>query len=206
MLMKELLDQLSKPGQTVAAIAKQIDGIGEKRLKKALNQAGYQFRNQAPKGWFFAGEGAEPLDKSIFDYTTITPQTNKPRMSKNVKLNSHEIHPEATKKNIDDKSNVKSDSPKRETNVNDYSKLMYEELKAIRGLLQPGKPKERQIVSNNLLERISGLNPNAEKVRKTIVIDETISKQLDQFAKKKRVTKSDLLEVALLDLFEKYGG
>ncbi|KSU81986.1 hypothetical protein GA0061096_3582 [Fictibacillus enclensis] len=92
MLIKELLDQLTKPGQTVAAIAKQIEGIGEKRLKKALNQAGYQFRNQAPKGWFFAGEGAEPLDKSIFDYTTLAPQTNKPRMSKNVKLNSHEIH------------------------------------------------------------------------------------------------------------------
>ncbi|WP_419179347.1 ribbon-helix-helix domain-containing protein [Gottfriedia acidiceleris] len=37
-----------------------------------------------------------------------------------------------------------------------------------------------------------------------MVIDDDIAKQLDQFAKQKRVNKSDLLEVALLDLFERY--
>ncbi|MDN4075467.1 ribbon-helix-helix domain-containing protein [Fictibacillus terranigra] len=43
-------------------------------------------------------------------------------------------------------------------------------------------------------------------MRKTIVIDKAIAEQLDQFAKKKRITKSDLLEVALLDLFQRYKG
>ena len=36
------------------------------------------------------------------------------------------------------------------------------------------------------------------------MIDDDIAKQVDQFAKQKRVNKSDLLEVALLDLFERY--
>jgi hypothetical protein len=54
------------------------------------------------------------------------------------------------------------------------------------------------------LERIGGLNKSSNKVRKTIVIDENVAKLLDQLAEEKRVNKSDLLEVALLDLSERY--
>ena len=81
---------------------------------------------------------------------------------------------------------------------------MYEELKAIRGLLQVGEPKVKGIAPDSLLERISGLNKASHKVRKTIVIDENVAKLLDQLAEEKRVNKSDLLEIALLDLFERY--
>ncbi len=189
MIIKDLLNELSKPGQTVAGIAKQIEGVGEKRLKNALNQVGYRFRNQSPKEWFFAAEGSQPLDKSIFDY---------------VKPDSHSYHTETHKPGENNTPDVNSISHTGETNVKDYSKLMYDELKAIRSLLQKHNRKNTVNVSNDLLERISGLNKAAEKTRKTIVIDKTISEQLDQFAKEKRVTKSNLLELALLDLFNRY--
>lgn len=64
----EILSELSKQGQTESGIAKQIEGIEEDRLKAALNEEGYPFRNHSPKGWFFVGKGAEPLEKSILEY------------------------------------------------------------------------------------------------------------------------------------------
>lgn len=89
-----------------------------------------------------------------------------------------------------------------------YSKLMLEELQAIRGLLQTGGTKDKGIdkgiAPDNLFECLNGLNRAANKNRKTFMIDEDIAERLDQFAKEKRVTKSDLLEVALQDLFERY--
>lgn len=51
-----------------SAVAKEIDGISKDPLAAALNAAGYRYSNAKPKGWKFAGEGDESLDKSIFDY------------------------------------------------------------------------------------------------------------------------------------------
>jgi hypothetical protein len=62
-----ILKALSE-GFRTTDIAKRISGISEKTLRQALKAAGYEFRNYGQKGWFFVGEGEEPLDKSIFDY------------------------------------------------------------------------------------------------------------------------------------------
>lgn len=35
-------------------------GIGEKKLKEALHNAGYEYRNSGQKGWYYVGEGEEP--------------------------------------------------------------------------------------------------------------------------------------------------
>ncbi|MGW6298625.1 hypothetical protein [Peribacillus butanolivorans] len=45
MKIKEVLDELSMPGNTVAKIAKYKAKIGEKRLKEELHNAGYEYRN-----------------------------------------------------------------------------------------------------------------------------------------------------------------
>jgi hypothetical protein len=60
------------------------------------------------------------------------------------------------------------------------------------------KPKE-----NSLLARISGLE-KGQKTRKTIVINHKVGELLDQFAEQSRFNKSDLLEIAILDLIERY--
>ena len=41
-----------------ANIAKRADvHLSEKLLRKALNKAGYEYRNSGEKGWYFVGEG-----------------------------------------------------------------------------------------------------------------------------------------------------
>jgi hypothetical protein len=237
MLIKDILAELAKPGENTRTVAKRMEGIGEKRLVSLLKQAGYEFSNNAPRGWHYTNEGEEPLDKDIFNVKSGSPSSrrkveiNSHKNEVDVKPNSPGLEKKVNSPSLKDEMNVQSHSPKErrigevlvkptsqkvnepnkekgfdsETDVNeDYSKLMYEELKTIRGLLQAQEPKGKVVVSDSLLDRISGLNRAASKTRKTIVIDDNIAKQLDQFAKKKRVNKSDLIEVALLDLFERY--
>ncbi|MFE4242186.1 hypothetical protein [Peribacillus butanolivorans] len=81
MKIKEVLDELSMPGNTVAKIAKYKAKIGEKRLKEALHNAGYEYRNKNPKGWFYAGEGEQPLYQSVFEFISV--QTSLPDVKQN---------------------------------------------------------------------------------------------------------------------------
>ncbi|ECO1677967.1 hypothetical protein XO47_15175 [Listeria monocytogenes] len=70
MKIGDVLNEVKKPGETIASVAKRIDGISEKPLRKVLKSAGYEFSNREPKGWIYIGQDPEPLEKSIFDFTT----------------------------------------------------------------------------------------------------------------------------------------
>ena len=78
MKIKELLDELSVTGNTIAKIAQDKVGIGEKRLKNALHNAGYEYRNKNPKGWFYAKEGKEPLYQSCLKASFIESKNSLP--------------------------------------------------------------------------------------------------------------------------------
>ncbi|MFF2290466.1 hypothetical protein [Peribacillus butanolivorans] len=82
----EVLDELSMKGNTVAKIAKNKAKIGEGKLKEALHNTGYEYHNKSPKGWFYAGEGEQPLYQSVFEFISV--QTSLP----DVKQNSPSIH------------------------------------------------------------------------------------------------------------------
>ncbi|MGE7766839.1 hypothetical protein [Peribacillus sp. NPDC096540] len=61
MKIKEVIDELSMTGSTVAKVTKDKAKIGERRLKEAVHNEGYEYRNKNPKGWFYAGEGEQLL-------------------------------------------------------------------------------------------------------------------------------------------------
>lgn len=212
MLIKEVLAELAKTGRTVQEIAKSIDGISEKKLRLALNESGYIFSNQAPKGWHFTGEGNPPLEKSIFDYVKPSSQRSEQTVKRTHTANVKSISQLESENRSDDVNlisqaselSVIPNTPKSDISVKDYSHLMYEELKAIRGLLQDGEPKGKAVPADDLLSRISNLDPDVVRTRKTITIDENLGAKLDVFAKERRMTKSDLLEVAIADLLERY--
>jgi hypothetical protein len=139
----------------VATLAKRIDGVAEKKLGKALKDAGYSFDNRT-KVWSYTGEGEEPLDRNIFDYVNPSSHVTHVNMKTSVHKSEKDVQPNSSISEI----YVNSSSPSSETDVKserikkeltshegemdveeDYSRLMYEELKAIRGLLQVGEPK-----------------------------------------------------------------
>lgn len=58
---------------TPANIAKRADvNLSEKSLRKALNKAGYEYRNSGEKGWYFVGDGYEETvqEQLIYDFAT----------------------------------------------------------------------------------------------------------------------------------------
>lgn len=58
---------------TPANIAKRADvHLSEKSLRKALNKAGYEYRNSGEKGWYFVGDGDEEKvqEQLIYDFET----------------------------------------------------------------------------------------------------------------------------------------
>ncbi|MEA3577716.1 hypothetical protein [Peribacillus frigoritolerans] len=96
MKIKEILDDLLITGNTTAKIAKEKVRIGEKKLKEALHNAGYEYRNSGQKGWHYVGEGEEPLYTSVFEF--IKSNNSHPKVKQtspihafNVNQSSHDM-------------------------------------------------------------------------------------------------------------------
>jgi hypothetical protein len=204
MKIKEVLDDLSVTGNTIAKIAKDKAGIGEKKLKEALHNAGYEYRNKNPKGWFYAREGEEPLYKSVFDF--IEPKANSPMSEIDVKRNSPmgEID---VKRNSPISSHpipfvVNNVRTKGENPV--YTGFTPEEVAILREVIRGYVLDDQQDSHREpLYQRVATLKAG-KKVRKTIVINEEVGDLLDRFADHQKFNKSDLMEIAILDLVKKY--
>lgn len=177
-----ILNALRTEGVKTSDIAKVIDGISEKPLRNALKKAGYVFRNKVPRGWYYEGEEAEPLDKSIFCYVKRTSDkvnesnTRVNRGNTDITQVSPIVHPQFTRDELVDLVE------------------MLQEWRMEKAAKQLEIAQEPQQVH----ERIKALPPG-EKIRKTIVINQAIGDRLDEYCKRERVNKSDILHLALVD-------
>ncbi|MFJ7747508.1 hypothetical protein [Peribacillus sp. NPDC097295] len=197
MKIKEVMEHLSVKGNTIAKIAKDKVGLGEKKLKNALHSAGYEYKNQAPKGWYYAGEGDEPLYQSVFDF--IEP--------KNVSIIRpfyvNESSPMNSQKDELDVKSVRNECERSvHTDFTPEESAILKEL--IKAFILDEKKKEDMVGNRDFLyQRIISLG-KGEKVRKTIVINEEVGALLDKFADQQMLKKSDLMEIAIVDLVNKY--
>ncbi len=178
--IRSILEGLAQEGVKTGDVAKQIPGISEKPFRHALKEAGYEFRNSGQKGWFFIGEGEEPLDKSIFDY---------------VKSNSPKVHTSFTQSN---KLFTNNPPIVHEQFTQDEIHMIKEMLKSWQEVTSTTQTNEQ-----SLYNRVKQL-PQSDKTRKTIVIDRVIGKRLDEFCEAERINKSEVLHLALADFLEKY--
>jgi hypothetical protein len=200
MKIKEVLDELSVTGNTIAKIAKDKAGIGEKRLKSALHNAGYRYKNQAPKGWYYVREGEEPLYKSVFDF--IEPKTSSHASAFDVKESSHASAFDVKESSHASAFDVNRTRTKGENLV--HTDFTPEEVTILRKLIRGYVLDEQQDSHrDDLYQRVVALK-TSKKVRKTIVINEEVGALLDRFADHQKFNKSDLMEIAILDLIKKY--
>jgi hypothetical protein len=194
MRIGEVLDALATPGNTVARVAKEQAGIGEKRLRTVLNMAGYEFRNKGQKGWFYIGEGQEPLENDLSDYITVS-NTTVPSTA-----------PTSNKRQV---IYSRSDLARNHkgNQVNDpLGELQFtkEELTTLKEMIQEYIQEKRNQTSRDRLHiRIMKLQKE-ERTRKTVVMSESVAKKFDDFAEKMKFNKSDILELALMDFIRSY--
>ncbi|WP_057914640.1 hypothetical protein [Peribacillus muralis] len=200
MKIKEILDDLLITGNTIAKIAKEKIPIGEKKLKEALHNAGYKYRNSGQKGWYYVGDGEEPLYTSVFEFTNNHPNVKQatPIHAINVKqISPTSLH------------DFKKDSPPIPLNVNStltqaHTEFTPEEREILRDLIRGYVLNDQQDShGDDLYQRIVSLE-KGKKVRKTIVINEKVGDLLDSLAAQQKFNKSDLIEIAILDLVNKY--
>ncbi len=190
--IKSILEALAE-GNKAEAIAKEIEGISQKPFSDALKAAGYKYNTKAPKGWHYVGEGAEPLDKSIFDYVK--------RSSSPKKKNSPKIHSEFTSSNTDI---IPSNN---EVNVNSlvvHEQFTHDEVSMIKEMLKSWREAVPTVEVGESIHELIKRIPSGSSARKTIVLSESIGKRFDDFCKNEKVQKSDALNVALNEFLEKY--
>jgi hypothetical protein len=197
-------------------VARQIDGLSEKKLRNALKSAGYEYSNKAPKGWRYIGKGIQPLKENIFDYVN----SSSPKM----KRSSQTVHSEFTSSNIVFTPNntvftpsnadftgsnieVITDSPivhQQFTNdeVSMIKEMLYEWKKAVNNATVDRIEETETEQALSLHDRIKQLQ-QSDKTQKTIIIDKEIGERLDRFCQTEKVNKSDVLHLALMDFLEK---
>ena len=201
MKIKEILDDLLITGNTTAKIAKEKVRIGEKKLKEALHNAGYEYRNSGQKGWYYVGEGEEPLYTSVFEFIQSNnshPKVKPPIHAFNVTQSSHD-----TKK---DSHNIPLvvNSARTQDKSSIHTEFTPEERAILRDLIRGYVLNDEQDShGDDLYQRVVTLE-KGKKVRKTIVINEEVGALLDSFADQQKFNKSDLIEIAILDLVKKY--
>ncbi|KOR76521.1 hypothetical protein AM233_25945 [Bacillus sp. FJAT-22058] len=203
MKIKEILDDLLITGNTIAKIAKEKVLIGEKKLKEALHNAGYEYRNSGQKGWYYVGEGEEPLYTSVFEF--IKSNNSHPKVKQTTPTHAFNVNQSSPTSSHD----TKEDSHPIPLDVNsvrtqDHTEFTPEERAILRNLIRGYVLNDQQdSPGDDLYQRIVTLE-KGKKVRKTIVIDEEVGALLDSFADQQKFNKSDLIEIAILDLVKKY--
>lgn len=73
-----------------------------------------------------------------------------------------------------------------------------QEIETLKSLIRNSDP-----IATGLIGRIESF-PKDEKVRKTIVISQSVGDKLDEFCKAKRVQKSSVLQLAIEDIIKRY--
>lgn len=225
-----ILNALRQEGVKTSDVAKAIDGISEKPLRRALNLAGYDFQNKAPKGWHYIGSGEEPTEKSIFDYVKSSSSIVK-RDTLRSKTGSRTVHTEFTRSNTDTtedefissnmgmneyemkftRGNKEVAATTSEFTPNSpaiHSPFTQNQTQMILEMLNEWQQKKHEeqngeVEKTSLYERIKSLPVN-DKTRKTIVIDILIGKRLDDFCAYEKVNKSDVMHLALMNFLNKY--
>ncbi|MFJ7738886.1 hypothetical protein ACIQ2D_21530 [Lysinibacillus sp. NPDC097287] len=194
-----------RAGNKAEHIAKAIDGISQKPFLKALKDAGYEYSNKAPKGWHYIGEGAEPTEKSIFDYVNSS-SSNVKRTSSKVNKPSQTIHTEFTLSNAEVASSNIEVIPNSPLVHPQFTRDEVEDLVSMLQEWRMNKQAEQMGIKKPkaVHDRIKEL-PQGDKTRKTIVIDKGIGERLDEYCQVEKVNKSDILHLALLDFLDREG-
>jgi hypothetical protein len=126
-LISELFELMKKT--KLATIAKEHMPFGERPLRDALKKAGYEFSNQAPKGWHYVGEGEQPLDKHIEEFAHIKSisKSNREQNASTSKSTSDSASKSSKKHNAStSKSVIEAGAGSKEiavTNVQEHSEL-----------------------------------------------------------------------------------
>ncbi len=186
MTVEEFLERLSR-GETVTGIGEKL-GLHRKTIQRRLKKLGYVWDADRQQWLWKQEKGKEPLHQSLTEVNT------KWQPVQSFHNHSHHVNDCETQGYL---GFEEKNSPS----------FTLDEIEGLKELLAHWRETALTTTTEEmgLIDRVKQIkNSKNSKVRKTIVIDEEIAHVFDEYAERKRVNKSDLLHLAILELVEKY--
>lgn len=193
MKIKEILELLHTPGRTLNSVAKEV-GIGEKRLRQALSNAGYEY-SQSSKAYVFVAIDKDycPEDESIEEF--LKPVKSPKSNTGVAKSNTEVIHKE-------DESVISSNTDY----INGNTEVIFNDeevvvLKEFAGkLLREQQYQDEKVILHNRIKELE----RTERGRKTFAVSPKLDKMFVDFCTENKFQQADVLEIALRDLLRRY--
>lgn len=180
MKIKEVLDLLHTAGNTLNSVAKTV-GIGEKRLKQALNNAGFSY-DQRSKAYVFSDIGRDynPEDDDIEKYVT-------PVKDKRANSNTRVIQ-------------------KGEEKVQEKRYIVFsdDEMIVLKKYAQELLEEQKYQTEKGILHKRVRELEKKDRGRKTFAIAPALEERFVAFCAENRLQQADVLEIALEDLLRRY--
>lgn len=164
------------------AVAKKID-MNDKKLRKALKAAGYEYSRKSDRGWCFVGTGEPPLKTDIREFIVDNEKARK--AARDITFTKNEM--KVLRKVINEWGPTK----------NVFNEIIQE------------REKEKVLAQKNtspihsLYMRIRE-SGTKEKVSRTVNLDKETCSELGTFEDVLRINRDDIIEIALREFFEKY--
>ena len=186
MKIKEILELLHTPGRTLNSVAKEVS-IGEKRLRQALSNAGYEY-SQSSKAYVFVAIDKDycPEDESIEQFLKPVKPT---------KSNTGVIHKEDESVISSNKDYIKSNT---EVIFNDEEVVVLKEFAG--KLLREQQYQDEKVILHNRIKELE----RTERGRKTFAVSPKLDKMFVDFCTENKFQQADVLEIALRDLLRRY--
>ncbi|MBK5349139.1 CopG family transcriptional regulator [Bacillus mycoides] len=178
MKIEEVLASLKE--SNAKEVGKEI-GMCDKRLLKRLKNAGYKHSKKGGIGWYFTGQGEAPLKADIREFIAVADDTKVEAMD-NV----------FTKKDIREIRKMLSEWGTTKDAVNT---LMQQEEKI--------SAQKNTNPMYSLYMRI-GESGTQEKVSRTVNLSKEACTKLGTVEEKRRLSRDEIVEIALFEFFEKY--
>ncbi|MFC9354903.1 hypothetical protein [Arthrobacter sp. NPDC057013] len=210
MLVKELLPYLHTPKQNYQTLAKELNVV-EKKLRSVLtDDLGFVYSNKAPVGWSFNGD-EDNLDKSIYSF--IDKKDAPKRTKKNLKER------EGTNKNAEERKGVVNDNysgthansqeplgtKKNSNEPEGTDTFSTDEIKILKLLVKERQENAQERHTNTIHSLLNTYIVNgAETTRSSFNLSNSTIQRLNEFAKENKLQKQDIVELALIQLLNRF--
>ncbi|OAH59271.1 hypothetical protein AWH48_16155 [Domibacillus aminovorans] len=183
MKVNEFIERLNDTN-TFRSLCKEVQ-IPEKRSRNALKDLGLEY-NKLSREWVFNGD-ENVLEDEVNKYVPVTNKRTSTRSENN----------EDVKASLEKNSNVQK-------SAKDNSDFTIEEIKELKNMIEERKNDYELFDKYKIYDELSKVPTDEEIERCAYNLSKTTNARLKNYAKERRLPLQDLVELAIIDLLDRY--
>ncbi|WP_020062784.1 hypothetical protein [Bacillus sp. 123MFChir2] len=183
MNIENIINELKTTG--TRTLEKKI-GINQKKIRKAIKLAGYEYQRQGKAGWQYTSTGKPPLEKDIQEFI-ITSKTNSIPKNKKEEGKNNSLTTREMKIFREKVKGLETGTEVIDTTIKERK--------------EPSRKFEQSI---HLLHTHAEEGKSTDKLRKTVSLDKGTCTMIDTLQDKYRLSEEEIVQIALHEFFAKY--